>query len=231
MSLNKEMFFMQVADTISENPDWMGPLIMAMQGAVLRKLAQVNDARSEAEFALMGIIDLVPKKKLEDNPAAATKAKRVLSQCGSFRGTEYAKQLEQEITAGTLRISAQREREKEEDAQREKERVQRLRENRERERHKKNPVSTITGESVAKSIATGESFLKPYKVDSGTGAWSFHAWVLTVNEEAPSQPQERSMLYVGDALRGRYTYATEDDAKAGMEEILNYGKTQLEKTE
>lgn len=231
MSLSKEMFFMQVADTISENPDWMGPLIMAMQGAVLHRLAQVNDARSEAEFALMGIIDLVPKKKLDDNPAAATKAKRVLSQCGSFAGTEYAKQLEQEITAGTLRISAQREQQKADDAQNEKERVQRLRENRERERHKKHPVATITGESVAKSIATGESFLKPYKVDSGVGAWSFHAWVLTVNEEAPSQPQERSMLYVGDALRGRYTYATEDDAKIGMEEILNYGRTQLEKPE
>lgn len=231
MSIQKEMFFLQVADTISENPEWMGPLIMAMQAAILNKLAVVNDARSEAEFALMGIIDLVPKKKLEDNPAAATKAKRVLSQCGSFAGTEYAKQLEQEITAGTLRISAQREQQKADDAQTEKERVRRLRENRERERHKKHPVATITAQSVAKSIATGESFLKPYKVDSGVGAWSFHAWVLTANEEAPSQPQERSMLYVGDQLRGRYTYATEDDAKAAIEEIANYGKTLLGKTE
>jgi hypothetical protein len=231
MSLQKEMFFSYVAETISENPEWMAPLIMHMQGALLRKLDTVNDMRVEAEFALMGIIDLVPKKKLEDNPAVAVKAKRVLSQCGSFAGTEYAKQLEQEITAGTLRISAQKEQQRADDIQNEKERVQRLRENRERERHKKHPVATITGESVARSVATGESFLKPYKVDSGVGAWSFHAWVLVVNEEAPSQPQERSMLYVGDGLRGRYTYADEKDANAAIEEIRNYGNSQLEKTE
>lgn len=231
MSIKKEMFFSYVAETISENPEWMGQLIMTVQGAIMEKLSRTNDARGEAEFALLGIMDLVPKKKLDAHPAAATKAKRVLSQCGAFAGTEYAKQLEQEITAGTLRISAQREQQKADDAQAEKERVQCLRENRERVRHKKHPVSTITGESVAQSIATGESFLKPYKVDSGVGAWSFHAWVLTVNEEAPSQPQERSMLYVGDGLRGRYTFATEADAMTSIEEITNYGRKQLEKPE
>lgn len=229
MSIKKEMFFSYVAEVIATNPEWMGQLIMTVQGAVLEKLAHTNAARGEAEFALMGIIDLVPKKKLDDNPAAATKAKRVLSQCGAFVGTEYAKQLEQEITAGTLRISAQREQQKADDAQAEKERVQRLRENRERERHKKHPVSTITGESLAWSVANNQSHIKPYKVDSGKGLWSFHAWVLVVNEEAPSQAQERSMLYVGDGLRGRYTFATEADALTSIEEITNYGKSLPEK--
>jgi hypothetical protein len=229
--MKKERFFQNVMDVIEENPEWMGPLILAMQTAVMNRLNRVNDMRSEAEYALAAVIDLVPKKKLEDHPAISVKAKRVLSQCGSFDGTEYAKQLEQEITAGTLRISAEKEQRKDDEAKEEKARRRRLRENRERERYKKHPVCLITGDTFAKSVAQGESKLTPYKITGGRDEWNFHAWVLVVNEVDPQKAQENSMLYVGDKPNGRWVYASEEDAREAIAAISEHGLTLLEKPE
>lgn len=229
--MKKERFFQNVADVIEEHPEWMGPLVIAMQGAVMRKLNKVNDMRVEAEYSLAAIIDLVPKKKLDDHPAISVKAKRVLSQCGSFDGTEYAKQLEQEITAGTLRISAEKEQRQEDEAKAEKGRRQRLRENRERERFKKHPVCLITGDVFAKSVAKGESKLTPYKITGGKDNWEFHAWVLVVNEDEPTKAQENSMLYVGDKPAGRWVYASEEDAREAIAAITEHGLNISENTQ
>jgi hypothetical protein len=227
--MKKERFFQHVMDVIEEHPEWMGPLILSMQTAVMNRLNHVNDMRVEAEFALASVIDLVPKKKLDDHPAISVKAKRVLSQCGSFDGTEYAKQLEQEITAGTMRISAEKEQRREDEAKEEKARRQRLRENRERERYKKHPVSLISGDALAKSVAKGESKLTPYKIAGGRDEWNFHAWVLVVNEDNPQKAQENSMLYVGDKPAGRWVYASKEDACEAIAAISEHGLNLLEK--
>jgi hypothetical protein len=229
--MKKERFFQNVMDVIEENPEWMGPLILAMQTAVMNRLNRVNDMRTEAEYALAAVIDLVPKKKLEDHPAISVKAKRVLSQCGSFDGTEYAKQLEQEITAGTLRISAEKEQRQEDEAKEEKARRRRLRENRERERYKKHPVCLITGDTFAMAVASGASKLTPYKITGGRDEWNFHAWVLVVDEDNPQKAQENSMLYVGDKPNGRWVYASEEEAYEAIAAISEHGLTLLEKPE
>lgn len=231
-AVEAEMFLTNVGQVMFANPELMAQLFTRVQVAVLAKLEQVNDMRVEAEFTLMSVYGLVPAKKLQDNPVIEVRAKKVLMESGAFAGTQMAEQFERDITGGEQTISANREQAKLEDAEKERGRRQRLRNARERERQKKEPVATITPEGVAKSVASGESKLTPYKITGGKDEWNFHAWVLVVNEESPSKPQERSMLYVGEGNQGRFTYATIDEAHAAMAEIAEYSlKLQSEKTQ
>uniref|UniRef100_A0AB39CD98 Uncharacterized protein n=1 Tax=Pseudomonas phage HRDY3 TaxID=3236930 RepID=A0AB39CD98_9VIRU len=229
MTHEQRMVFLRyVAECVADDPSLMRDIMGAMTEGLTNKLDQVNQMRVDAEVSVCWLLDKVPKAALAKEPSMTVKAKKVIVNSGMFSGTVHANVIGAEIMDGERLEEEHNKARSEQDKAARAAHNQKLRENRERARHAKKPVATITAQSVARSVATGESKLAPYKVASGKGEWSFHAWVIVVNEEAPSKPQEQSMLYVGAPVQGRDVFASEELALQAIGNIIEHGKSLLQ---
>lgn len=102
----REAILSMVEEVVRKEPAMLAMIIARCTQGLERRVQESNEMRTNAEFALCSLFDMVPKSKLDANPALAVKTKKILLESGSFAGTIMAKEFEKEIMASEEKIES-----------------------------------------------------------------------------------------------------------------------------
>lgn len=98
----KQQVLNMVEKVVSLYPEMQTEIIERCTRGMLARYERVNEMRTDAETAVVMLMDLVPKSKVvqEKHQYALTLAKRAIVRSGSYGGTVMSDRLEAELTAG-----------------------------------------------------------------------------------------------------------------------------------